>query len=77
MTLNNARREWEEAGTGLKNLNPYPPCPAPWCGTKVLPYPRPRPTTTFARWRKPTWSEAERSRLSGDGKKLPSLLLPS
>ena len=49
---------------GLKSVNPSPPRPAPWCGSKISPHPRP---TTFAGRGKPARGDAGRGGSSGAG----------
>ena len=43
---------------------PAPPRPAPWCGSKISPHPRP---ITFAERKKPARDEVERDGLNGTG----------
>ena len=50
-------------GVGLKSVNPSLP-PAPWCGSKISPHPRP---TTFAGRGKPARGEAGKGGSSGVG----------
>ena len=52
-------------GVSLKSVNPSPPRPAPWCGSKISPHPRP---TTFTGQGKSARGEVGKGGSSGAGR---------